>query len=53
MASGVGVVRAVAFDEGVVIVVVEVGGVYGCSAAWVAGCVPLPLVRRNLPLLKD
>lgn len=53
VASGVAVERTVAFDEGVVILVAEGGGVYGCSTARVAGGVPLPLIGRNLPLRKD
>jgi hypothetical protein len=59
VASGVCIIRTVAFDEGIVIIirVKEITGfiilIYRKSTAWVTGCVPLLRIGRNIPFPKD
>ena len=54
MANGAIVERAVTFDKGVVIAVVDSdGGLYGSASAGVPGCVPLLSVGLYFPLVKD
>lgn len=54
MTSGAIVVRAIAFDEGIVSLVVDSRrGAEGCSTAQFSAGVPLGWISRYLPLLKN